>query len=221
MAKTLSERFNAALGSNARAADVEALIPVVREALTAAERERAEHHRIAIDVRSDDATADAAADAESKATRRITRLSSQIDQLADRAKQIREDDADKAAEVERAAAIAERDELVADLKAEWPLMEAKMLAFILRIIISDKRVGAPREASAEALARGCSPLFQYHGTHIDRLVDMQVPAFSDGLPWTAWPRPRPEHDLLMISEEARRERLASLQANIRDLEAAQ
>jgi len=216
MAKTLTERFTAALGANARASDVEALINLISGELVAATDDATTQHATAIDVRSDDATADAAADAESKARRRITRLEGQRTQLEDRLTAIRDADQRREWEVRAAEIAVERDTLARDLEAEWPLLEAKMLHLLWRILASDQRQG-PGGTSAEAIARGLHGNFSVHGMPVHRLIEMQLPSFKhDG--WSAWPVRWQDLDKAKIDPAEMEARVASAAARVAELE---
>lgn len=212
MAKPLFERIQSALSPDARAVDVAALVEEVRRELAAAEQERDANHAAAISVDSDDATADAAADAEAKASRRIVRLTGQIEQLEARKVEMEEAERTRAAAALRAEIVAERDQLVDDLRDQWPKIEAQILALFWRIKHNDMRNSPyPDVFSAEAIARNSSPLFY----NASRFVDMNLPVFdvsADAMRQLAWP-PRGEVEAkAFISEPFTREQAAAAQA---------
>jgi hypothetical protein len=194
MAKTLLERFNAALGANARASDVSALIDDLGGELLTAEGERNTQHAIAVNARSDDATADAAADAEAKAERRISRLSGQLDQMRERLADIKNADRRREFQTYSAEVRSERDQLASDLKADWPLLEAKLLSFLWRLTASDLKCRGLNEISAEAVARNCPGNFTASGITIPRLTATRIPSFGELIAHPLWPPQRNEID---------------------------
>lgn len=221
MAKPLADRLKAALSANARASDVSQLIEIVDGELSAATAEQAKFHAIAIDVGSSDTAADEAADAELKAARRITRLTGQREQLTARLAELA--DAERRRENEAAWAIvmAERDQLAADLAAEWPLIEAKIQSFLWRISLSDKKIGSTN-TSAEAIARGCPAGFNHQGTPIQRLTQLTLPSFNFAASafHPAWPPHHREFDQVMIHPYHAERVLTDAADRVRSLEAA-
>jgi hypothetical protein len=187
----MPERIKAALSDNARASDVAALIADLTEDLRTAECDRFAHHARAIDVRSDDATADAAAEAETKAARRITRLSGQVEQLEARLAEIRDADTRRAREAAYAAFQAKRAQLAEELRTEWPLLEARMVSLLWRLVELDGKFTGATD-SAESLARGCAASFWQNGIAIPRITSARLPNFLDCAPSAAlsWPPQR-------------------------------
>ncbi len=220
MAKSLSERFKAALGANARAVDVAALIASLEIELAAAVAEQAKQHGIAIDVRSDDAVADEAADAETKAARRVTRLSAQIEQLRARLATITEAERQRAFAAERDAIVAERDALATDLKAEWPAIEAKMVSLLWRITASDARCRSVNVLSAEAEARGCGGSFSVGGMPALRLIEIHLPSFVPSVLGAAWPPSPADTNRAMVDHSFAAGMVAAAAERSRPLEPA-
>lgn len=225
MAKPLAERLKAALSDNARASDVSALILDLTEELRTAECDRTAHHALAIDVRSDDATADLASDNEMKAARRIVRLNGQIEQLNDRLAEIRDVETRRAREAARIAFDAKRAALVEDLRNEWPLLEARMVSLLWRIVALDGTNSATE--SAESMARGCPGNFFAGGIAIPRITASRLPSFADSSASAqlAWPPQRalldqctkdPEVAARIVASAA--ERVCSLETQLTDLQ---
>lgn len=219
MAKPLAKRLKAALSDNARASDVSALILDLTEELRTAECDLVAHHALAIDVRSDDATADAAADNENKAARRIVRHQGQIDQLNTRLTEIRDVDTRRAREAARAAFEAERAILVADLKREWPLLEARMVSLLWRIVAMDGTNSATE--SAESIARACPGNFFAGGIAIPRITASRLPSFGDSSASAqlAWPPQRALVDQCTKDPEVAARMIAAAAERVRSLEA--
>lgn len=198
MAKPLQERLQAALAPGARTTDVSALITTVIIELRVAEAERDRQHAIAVSVTSDDATADAAADAELKAIRRVERLSGQRDQLKARVEELREAEARRAAEIERAEITAERDQLAKDLREHWPKLEAVAVALLARLRANDEGCARINISSAEAVARDCPGHFMIDGVHIPRLTQSKLNGFEAGAgARPVWP-PEPHHSRIFV-----------------------
>lgn len=109
------------------------------------------------------------------------------------------------------AARAEHDELVVDLRREWPELQARMITLLRRIQSSDARVeqantlGVGRLESAEADARGVPAIFRDAVSPIARLTAIRFPNFTgSGL---AWPKPLATFSgegALMMAEAAAR-----------------
>ncbi|MEI5687749.1 hypothetical protein [Sphingomonas kyungheensis] len=215
MAKPLSERLKAALSANARASDVAQLIDIVNAEIVTATADQAKHHAIAVGVGSSDKEADEAADAENRAARRVVRLTGQREQLEDRLAEITA--AEKEREWARVAEerAAEKAQLVADLKAEWPLLEAKMVHLLWRIAIFDKH----SNDGAEAAARECRGNFYAPSGPIPRLISIDLPRFEGDHTTLAWPPRRQEYDWALIDAAAGERMIAEAAERVRSLEA--
>lgn len=219
MAKTLAERLKAALSANARAADVSTLIDAVRAELAVAKVELAQHHALAVDCGSDEATADDAADAEHRTSRRITRLEGQIGQLEGRLIEINENEKRRERDEWRATVLAERDALAADLKTEWPLIEAKIQHLLWRISLSDRQCAQTGIASAEAVARGCDGNFYQAGAPVHRFTQLKLASLDASNQFGAWPPRTSEFDWAMIDKATGERMIAETGDRVRALEA--
>lgn len=219
MAKPLAERMNAALAPNARASDVSQLIQIITDELAAAEADVIRLHAIAIAVGSTDEVADEAADAENRTARRVTRLRGQQEQMQARLAEIVDADARREGAAKVAAVLAERDQLAADLAAEWPLLEARMRHFFWRIVLSDKKIGSSN-VSAEAIARGCGGAFNVGGTPIHRLTQIALPGFNASDFTPAWPPHHRDFDWALIDMDTGNRILAECAEKVSSLQAA-
>jgi hypothetical protein len=219
MAKPLAERMNAALAPNARASDVSQLIQIITDELAAAEADVIRFHAIAIAIGSTDEVADEAADAENRTARRGTRLRGQQEQMQARLAEIVDADDRREGAAKAAAVRAERDQLAADLAAEWPLLEARMRHFFWRIVLSDKKMG-PSNMSAEAIARGRSGAFSVGGTPIHRLTQIALPSFNASDFTPAWPPHHLEFDWALIDMDTGNRILAECAEKVSSLQAA-
>jgi hypothetical protein len=191
MAQPLDARIAAALGEGARLATVNELIGEVESTIREAQ---AEHDRL--DALSKSATAaepeaEAAADEAIRLSRRIVRLGAKREQLDARREQLENSERRKRAEAERAAAMATRDQLAADLAERWPVLMGEVVSLLDRIAASDaelQRIGC-RVESAEAIARQCSGNFYNGASPLTRLGKFKYPSLTgSGLEELAWPR---------------------------------
>ena len=122
---------------------------------------------------------------------------------------------ERAAEVLREEVLAERDQLVADLRKHWPRIEAEMLALLWRIKLNDLRMKPSYGPSAEALARNCSASFYENSTPVKRLGTITLPAFNvagDRGIWPAWPPERSALDRASVDASFVREQVATAEA---------
>lgn len=224
MAKPLDERIAAAMGEGARAATVSGLVDEVVAAIDAAQ---AEHDRL--DAFSKSATAseseaDKAADDASKLARKVIRLTAKRDQLQARHEELLNSDRRRRAIEEHAAAKDRREKLVVDLRTDGARIIGELVALVERIKASDDECAAINKAhsyglewldTAEAEARGCSPIFMRGGVSpIPRLVNMKIPTFdATDTSELAWPRPdRPLARLQEMESATRRNAAAKREA---------
>lgn len=147
-----------------------------------------------------------------RAKRQADTLRSGIERLNTLIAEREESETAKAAENERKAALAERDELAELFKVEWlDPMDAKV-AILERIIANVQRMdaaGIKGEPDAEAIARGVPAHFYDGNAPIDRFTKMKIPASSG--PGRQWPVDRRAEEIrrnLAMAEDARIKRLA-------------
>lgn len=150
-----------------------------------------------------------------KLARKIIRLGAKRAQLEARHTDLQNCERRGKAAAAHAEAKARRDELVADLRREWPELERRIVTFLARIKASEAECDAVnRDRSfnlewldgAEALARGCPGNFRRDVQGIARLVDIVLPAFdASGEIGNAWPRPVATFSAMQAEQERRRQ----------------
>lgn len=218
--KPLDTRIAAALGANARAATVSALIDEVEAALQACQAEHDNLDALSKSATATEDEADEAADKVFKLSRKLVRLAAKRDQLQTRHDALMTSERRQRAVAEHEAVMTQRDQLVEDLKRDMPRLLAEMVDLLRRIEESDAECeginrsagssyGLPHLASAEALARGCSGTYYHGGAPVKRLTKIQLPNFDASKPRSdLWPPDRRGPILQKIAEDERRERLA-------------
>ncbi len=179
------------MASKARATDIATLIGELAVEITTAQ---ADHDRLDALSKSASATedeAEAAGDQALKIARRMTRLAAKQEQLRARHAEILSSDRQERLRIERIAAIERRDKLAEDLCARWPVLAAEMFELLQRLEHSDAEMDSHREASAEAIARGCPGNFYVDASPVTRLLKARIPALSveGGGQLTVWPKP--------------------------------
>lgn len=186
--KPLDTRIAAALGANARAATVSALIDEVEAALHASQAEHDNLDALSKSLTATEDEADEAADKVFKLSRKLVRLAAKRDQLQTRHDALMTSERRQRAVAEHDKVMERRDQLVEDLKRDMPRLLAEMVDLLHRIQENDtecERInssagstyGLPRLSGAEALARGC-PGFYHRGTQIKRLTKLNLPRFD-------------------------------------------
>lgn len=189
MAKTLVERIASARSTDrVTIADLERLI-----ADATAERDRLSAASVqasgdSVNFALSDHERDEAASKADRLSRTATGLANEIDELSEKLAAKRNSERRHEIEAEKASIVAERDALAKRLKAEWPELEAAMVALLSAVRASDDRMRAAgiHEASAEAVARGCEGNFQIGPSPVRRLTEIKLPSFADGRE-LAWP----------------------------------
>ncbi len=185
MAKPLDDRIAAALADSARAATVADLISEIAERISATERERDRLTTISTALSTgEDAAEQAAADA-AKLAARATRLAAKKGVLEQRHEDLLNSERRRRAADFHAATLAERDGLVTELRETWPALVDQITGLLQRVVDNDAaieranrdRAGEPL-MSAEAIVRGCSPMFMHHGEWVPRLTRMAIPALD-------------------------------------------
>ncbi len=185
MAKPLDDRIAAALADNARAATVSDLISEIGERITATERERDRLTTISTALSTgEDAAEQAAADA-AKLAARATRLAGKRSILEQRHAELLNSERRRRAAEFRAGTLAERDQLVSELRETWPQLVDQITGLLKRVVANDAAIersnrdsAGEQLVSAEAVVRGCNPMFMHRGEHVPRLTRMQIPALD-------------------------------------------
>ena len=220
MAKPLDERIAAAMSEGARAATVSGLIDEVAAEIEAAQAEHDRLDALSKSAIASESEADKAADDACKLARKVIRLTAKRDQLQARHDELLNSDRRRRAIEEHAAAKERRDRLVVDLRTDGARIIAELVALVERIKASDDECAAINRTqayglewldTAEAEARGCTPIFRRGGVApIPRLVNMKIPTFdASSTSDLAWPRPNRSLAQLQEMETATRQRVAA------------
>jgi hypothetical protein len=187
------DRVRAVLTAPASSQDAAALLAEVEAALAAIDDEVKATRQRALDPLTSSADAEAARAELERVDFDKERLAAQVAALAGRARTLRESEQADAKAAERSAALKERDELAEVIRTRYPELAAELADIASRIVASDARVqaatagGLKREASAEAVARGCAPNFALHGgSPIGRISEIRLPALDASAP-AIWP----------------------------------
>lgn len=154
--ETLDNRIAFALTANFDSKKLEALIDEVDDASKAAERARAEAEKSALDPATLSDDVDTARTAMADADFRIRRLSAAREKLVPLYKAADDRERQKAQQALIDAALAERDQLVADIAEQYPRAAKTIVDLLNRIQANQQRlVGlcGRRERSAESIAR--------------------------------------------------------------------
>lgn len=186
MAQSLTAQIRAALLPTATLADVRATLERAEEAIVSTETAKSAAAEDRLDLSLDEERLADAQATFATAELELLRLSKAVTQLREKIAQIearqRRDAQIRAAR----AALKERDELAAELRAEVPAMLERLVGFIRRIAANDAKIGG--ETSAEAIARGLPATFSLQLTQVSRLRDMRIPYFGpENALWTMWP----------------------------------
>lgn len=185
MAKPLDDRIAAALADSARAATVADLISEVGERITATNRERDRLTTFSTALSTSEDAAEQAAVEAAKLAARATRLAAKKGVLEQRHEELLNSERRRRSAEFHAATLADRDQLVAELRETWPVLVDQITSLLQRVIDNDaaiERANRDRVAepltSAEVVVRGCSPLFMLRGEHVQRLTRMTIPALD-------------------------------------------
>jgi hypothetical protein len=197
MARTLAERVDAAKSPRARLADNEALLEDLKTEIIRLTEARDRAAGESIDFALGDEDRDEAAAKASRYERTIKALQVEIDNLAAANERRREGDSAKAREAEKAAIIAERDELAAQFKALVEPAVAAMLDLFPKIQANAERLATVgmRGLDAEVIARGVAP-FRGVAGDAESFLKMKIPNFSGtGRAWPVERRPIVQFDI--------------------------
>lgn len=205
MAKTLAERLIAAKSPRARINDNEALLADLkaeRDRLTVARDQAAGE---SIDFALSDADRDEAATKAGRYERTAKGIETEIAGLAALIEERRDEEAAAKAEAERAAALAERDQLAEQFREAVPRLTGELIALFAAVKANRSRMQANRLnlPCAEAVARGVPQFLEIAG-QASRFLDMRIPAFEGA--GRAWPPAAPPVDLSMLDVGAQMRR---------------
>jgi hypothetical protein len=186
MAQNLMERLKAAVSPRARVADTATLLDDLkaeRDRLTVA-RDQASAESIDFALSEDDR--DAAAAKAGRLDRTIKGLEAEIVKVAALLEERRSDDARKAREAEKRAALTERDEIAARFAERVPAMITELTGMLAEIKANADRMklAGVYEADAELTARGIPATGHVQMTPVARFIEMKIPEWaSHGRSW--------------------------------------
>lgn len=187
MAKTIQQRLSAAKSPRARIADNEALIDDLK-----AEQDRLEAARNAaanesVDFALSETDRDEAAAKAGRLDRTIRALESEIATLAALTEEKRSDDARRAADAEKRAALAERDEIAAKFADRVPALTAELIEILKAVDVNADRMrlAGLHETNAEFHARGIAGNGMIGVSLAPLFGQMKIPDFATT--GRAWP----------------------------------
>ncbi len=187
MARNLVERLAAAMSPRARIADNEGLLTDLKAERARLEIARDQAAAESVDFTlSEDDREEAAAKA-GRLDRTIKGLEVEIAKIAALIEERRSDDARKAAEAEKRAAITERDEIAARFADRIPALTAEMIEIFKAVQANAERMrtAGAHEANAEFKARGVSGNGMLGVTPVMEFTKMKIPEFAGAA--RAWP----------------------------------
>lgn len=187
MARNLLERLQAAMSPRARVGDTETLLGDLKAERARLEIARDQAAAESVDFTlSEDDREEAAAKA-GRLDRTIKGLDAEIAKVAALLEERRSDEARRAKEAEKRAAITERDELAARFAQRVPAITAELIDLLKAVNANAERIklAGLYEPNAELVARGI-PSGQVQLTHIQRFTEMKIPAWASYD--RAWPR---------------------------------
>lgn len=187
MARNLQERLEAAKSPRARIADNEALIVDLKAEQERLEAARDQASAESVDFALSDADRDEAAAKAARLDRTIKSLEIEIAAVATLTEERRSDDARKAIEAEKRAALTERDEIAARFADRVPVLTAELLGIFEDVLKNQARMCAAglNEANAEWHARGVPGNGYLSGVPVLPFVKLKIPEFNGA--GRAWP----------------------------------
>ena len=210
MAQPFETRLATGLKSHAQ--NIETVTDLIAE--TRAERDRqlaiyAQANADSTDPLLNSSDRDEAAASADRAQRLAQAYANAIEQLEAKLAAKLESDTRKAEQAEKAAALAERDEIAGELTDFAKPMLDKLVAILARNAANIDRMKAAgmKEASAEAVARGVPASFYNGPNQIDQLARMKIPVW--GSHGRAWPV---DQYAIMMAKIAERQNAADIAA---------
>jgi len=187
MAQNLMERLKAAMSPRARVADTSTLLDDLKaeqQRLTVA-RDQASAESIDFALSEDDRE-EAAAKA-GRLDRTIKALDTEIARVAALLEERRSDDARRAKEAEKRAALTERDEIAARFAKRVPAMMAELTGLLTEVQVNEQRLrtAGVNEANAEWKARGIPGNGYLNNSPVQSFLTIKIPEFSGT--GRAWP----------------------------------
>lgn len=188
MAQNLMERLKAAMSPRARVADTETLLADLKaeQARLGIARDQAAAESVDFTLSEDDRE-EAAAKA-GRLDRTIKGLDAEIAKVATLLDERRSDEARRAKEAEKRAALTERDELAARFAERVPAMMTELTGLLAEVKANADRMkqSGVTEADAEIVARGIPANGYILMTPVARFTEVKIPEWA-GL-GRIWPR---------------------------------
>ncbi len=189
MAKPLHERIASARSTDrVTITNLEQLIDEARGEQGRLVEAHAQASAESVDFALSEADRDTAAENAARHSRNAAALASAIEDLEEKLTRKRESDTRKAAEVERAAALAERDEIAAQLRDFAPPAMERLCELLAAVAANAERMrrSGLHERDAEAEARDVPGNWSIGPSPVDRFARMRIPNWSGH--GRCWPR---------------------------------
>lgn len=189
----LDDRMAAAVSGASPSVEIVELISEAKEAAEAAGRAYSLARMTALDPSTPREEVTSARQGMADAEFQQERLKAAQMALERRLEQARQRERDGVARAEYDAARQERDELVAELRDEYPNLARRLADLLRRVRASDRRIEAVNRTGVtwlnpcEAVARGTPAHFRDDRGFIPRLTEIRLPAFMAWEP-PIWPR---------------------------------
>lgn len=187
MARNLVERLKAAMSPRARVTDTAALLTDLKAEQARLENARDQAAAESVDFTlSEDDREEAAAKA-GRLDRTIKGLDVEIAKVAALLEERRSDEARRAKEAERRAALTERDELAARFAQRVPAITTELIEIFKAVQANAERmrIAGLHEANAEFHARGIPGNGYVNNTPAEAFLKIKIPAFKGH--GRAWP----------------------------------
>lgn len=189
MAQNLQQRLIAAKKPHARVSDNEALLVDLQTEIERLGNARDSAAGESIDFALSDDDRDEAAAKAARLDRTIKALEAEIAEVAAHTEQRKGDDARKAVEAEKRAALTERDEIAAKFADRVPAIVAELVDLLGQVKANAERMkrSAVYEADAELVARGIPATGYVQSTPVAKFLEMRIPEWASH--GRAWPIP--------------------------------
>lgn len=189
MARNLLERLQAAMSPRARVGDTETLLGDLKAEQARLEIARDQAAAESVDFVVSEADREEAAAKAGRLDRTIKGLDAEIAKVAALLEERRSDEARRAREAEKQAALTERDEIAARFAQRVPAITAELIGLLKEVKANTERMklAGVYEADAELVARGIPANGHVQATPVHRFIEMKIPAWEN---WDrAWPVP--------------------------------
>lgn len=177
MAKPLNQRIASARSTDrVTLTDLRNLIAEVREERDRLLASQAQAEADSVDILLSEADQDEAAAVAARSGRLAAGYEAALVELEVKLAVKLEADSQRVLDAERAAALAERDEIAERWREVYPRAAQELVELFEVTVANDARMAAARiyEPSAEAVARGLSGTFSSGSSYFDRLTKMKI-----------------------------------------------